>query len=169
MRALTVLQPFATALCRDGMKRVENRNRDWPRTIPLPAWVAIHAGARMFPDDDACDDALERLGVPVALEPALGRAVARTALPMRRVVGAVRFVRSDFIPGSDYMSPHLADPWASGPYCWVRDLCVEIEDAPEVRGSLGLWSLNGYTDLALIREAIAAKYGADEAVRAVGL
>ena len=165
MRALTVLQPFATALCRDGMKRVENRNRDWPRTIPLPAWVAIHAGARMFPDEDAGGSALLHLAVwgdrmPVAGDPwreDLRRTAA--ALPMRRVVGAVRFVRSVSVVDWDH-----DDPWASGPYCWVRDLCVEIEDAPEIRGSLGLWSLNGYMDLAPIREAIAAKYGADEAV-----
>lgn len=153
MRALTVLQPFATALVREGMKRVENRNRDWPRTVPLPAWVAIHAGARMFPDVWAAEASARRLG-PEAVD---------RVLPMRRVVGAVRFVRSvSVVDCWDH-----DDPWASGPYCWVRDLCVEIEDAPEIRGSLGLWSLNGYMDLAPIREAIASKYGADEAAWAV--
>lgn len=87
---------------------------------------------------------------------------------MRRVVGAVRFVRSLPIADLDGSSVGVTDdPWASGPYCWVRDLCVEVEDAPEIRGSLGLWSLNGYMDLAPIREAIAWKYGADEAARAV--
>lgn len=144
MRALTVLQPFATALVREGMKTIENRPMPFPSTVPLPTWVAIHAGARPFPDED------------------LGGA-ALLWLPMRRVVGAVRFVRSVHVVDLDH-----DDPWASGPWCWVRDLCVEIEEAPDVRGSQGLWSLNGYTDLALIREAIAAKYGNDEAARAVG-
>ena len=162
MRALTVLQPFATALCRKGQKRVENRNRDWPRTVPLPAWVAIHAGRRVHPNEDAGLDALIRLGAPTGPLGTPGRDTARTVLPMGRVVGAVRFVRSVSVVDHDH-----DDPWAFGPYCWVRDLCVEIEDAPEVRGSLGLWSLRGYTDLGLIREAIAAKYGADEAARAV--
>lgn len=160
MRALTVLQPFATALVREGQKRVENRNRDWPRTIPLPAWVAIHAGSRPFPGWVASGQALLRLGwerdTTVEEEVAL--------YPRGRVVGAVRFVRSVSVVDWDH-----DDPWASGPYCWVRDLCVEIEDAPEIRGSLGLWSLNGYMDLAPIREAIASKYGADEAARAVAL
>lgn len=153
MRALTVLQPFATALVREGQKRVENRPMPFPSTVPLPAWVAIHAGARPFPDVWIAKAAMRRLG-PGAVD---------RVLPMRRVVGAVRFVRS-----ATFAPDFLKDPWASGPYCWVRDLCVEVEDAPEVRGSLGLWSLNGYTDLALIRAAIAAKYGNDEAARAVG-
>lgn len=154
MRALTVLQPFATALCREGQKRVENRPKPFPSTIrlPLPAWVAIHAGSRPFPETWAVEAAARRLG-PLAV---------KEVLPRRRVVGAVRFVRSVSVVDWDY-----DDPEASGPYCWVRDLCVEIEDAPEIRGSPGLWSLTGYMDIAPIREAIASKYGADEAARAV--
>lgn len=158
MRALTVLQPFATALVREGQKRVENRGRDWPRTVPLPAWVAIHAGLRPFPGWVDSGRALLRLGwerdTTVEEEVAL--------YPRGRVVGAVRFVRSVSVVDWDH-----DDPWASGPYCWARDLCVEIEDAPEVRGALGLWTLTGPT-LGLLREAIAAKYGGDEAARAVG-
>lgn len=152
MRALTVLQPFATALVREGKKRLENRPRPFPSTLPLPAWVAIHAGSRPFPDVWAAAAAACRLG-PKAIE---------EVLPIRRVVGAVRFVRSVSVADWDH-----DDPWASGPCCWVRDYCVEIEDAPEIRGALGLWTLTGPT-LGLLREEIAAKYGADEAARAVG-
>ncbi len=161
MRALTVLQPFATALVREGRKRVENRPRPFPSTVPLPAWVAIHAGARPFPDVWVAEAAMLRLG-PEAID---------RVLPMRRVVGAVRFVRS--VSLADWLErPWRAsrckqdDPWASGPWCWARDLCVEIEDAPEIRGALGLWTLTGPT-IGLLREAIASKYGADEAARAV--
>lgn len=161
MRALTVLQPFATALCREGQKRVENRPKPFPSTVPLPAWVAIHAGSRPFPDDETVGRALVMLGAPCPTW--IGaREVARAVLPSRRVVGAVRFTRSTTY---DTLRGHVG--WISGPYCWVRDCCVEIEDAPEIRGSLGLWSLNGYMDLGPIREAIAEKYGTDEAARAV--
>ncbi len=159
MRALTVLQPFATALVREGAKTVENRPMRFPGTVSLPAWVAIHAGGRPFPDDDACQWALGQLGAPCPTW-IRGSEVARAVLPSRRVVGAVRFVRSD------EARLHFDDPWASGPWCWVRDLCVEIEEAPEIRGLQGLWTLSGPT-LGLLHEAIAAKYGQGEAARAV--
>ena len=121
MRALTLCQPYASAIVH-GPKRTENRPWPVPRTVPLPAWIAVHAGTRDWPAE------------PVR---ALWSACPpRVELSRRAVLGAMRVY--DCVEGT---LPD--DPWAFGPYCWVIGAVVALpEPIPILRGHLGLWHLD---------------------------
>ena len=125
MRALTLRQPYASAIV-EGPKRVENRPWPVPSTVPLPAIIAVHAGAAAWPT------------APVRqLWPDCPPAAQ---LPRRAILGAMRVVRvSNHHRGQD---PALRSPWATGPYCWVIDRVWTLPaPLPVLRGHLGLWHL----------------------------
>lgn len=47
LRVMSLWQPYATLLADPDLpKTIETRPRPWPSTIPLPAWVLIHAAAK---------------------------------------------------------------------------------------------------------------------------
>jgi len=92
MRCLSVHRPWAWAIV-SGLKCVENRSRRTRHRGPL----LVHAGKARWPVDVFPD------GSPIPPE-ALAVAGA--------IVGVVEVV--DCLPVAE-----LADPWASGPWCWV--------------------------------------------------
>lgn len=141
MRALTVRQPFATALVR-GMKPVENRTWDFPRWGASdrygvagavgphapgrevePTWIAVHAG-----QVERALDAPQH--VVVALQEEVRGAV----------LGAVLIDWTG--PRIEYGLRYGSLSWATGPRCWHVARAVELHEPIAVpRGSLGLWRL----------------------------
>lgn len=151
MLALTVKQPWASALCA-GVKPVENRS--WaPKALRNgeALWVAVHAGTL----DRALDQAVAPRPVeegpvgdvggsgwqrPVTgwdrlREEAWPAMPERGRLPTRAVIGAVCFqglARVEDLP---------PDPWTVGPLCWqVADFLRLAQPVP-MSGALGLWPL----------------------------
>ena len=124
MRAITLGQPYASALAY-GPKRVENRTWPIPRSVRLPAVIAIHAGLSDWPDDGVRD-----------LWPDYP---SRVDLPRRSVLGAMRIVRCVRLPSADRAA---LSPWASGPWVWVVDRVWPLPRPIRIaRGGRGLWWL----------------------------
>lgn len=131
MRALTVIQPFASALVtpRPGgsipWKRWENRV--WtPPVGRLDDWIAIHAGAARYHPLGAAHRGLWP-------EPAL---LTRSA-----IVGLVRF-------GAPRPYVEVAgEPWTIAPpegregWCWPALECLLLIEPIPCPGALGLWTL----------------------------
>lgn len=131
MRALTVIQPFASALVtpRPGgtlpWKLCENRV--WtPPSGRLDDWIAIHAGAARYHPLGAAHRDLWP-------EPAL---LTRSA-----VVGLVRF-------GAPRRYSEVAgEPWTIAPpegregWCWPALECLPLSEPVPCLGALGLWTL----------------------------
>lgn len=89
-------------------------NRTWRPTCPLPALIAIHAGAIVT--WDALDEYAN------LLPPVLPTSVV---LGMVTVTGVVRDADS---------------PWADpGQYHWLLDSAVELDQPVRFRGWRGLW------------------------------
>jgi len=130
MKALTILQPYASAII-DGPKRVENRT--WRPNLRTPVWIAVHAGLRPLRDHFATvkqvwrhdrDRGLCDVGPPETLK-------------LGALLGAMRvydFLLIDKHPGLDM------DPWATGPWCWMIDQVVRWKPIPW-KGRQGLWEL----------------------------
>ena len=120
MRALTLRQPWAWAICHAG-KRIENRTWAPPRSV-IGQRIAIHAGSG---DDGAAArldiEALTGRRVPTVVEHG---AIVATAL----VVRAVRQSDSPWYQGPEYVGWELAD---------VRVLAEHVP----CRGMLGLWTV----------------------------
>jgi hypothetical protein len=140
MKALTLIQPWAWAICHAG-KRIENRDWRPPRAL----WgqrIAIHAGKSL--DDDACVRLFaEGYGIPAAH---VHGAVVATA----RILGIVTADGN----GDLSVESHLEDPpawvlseknrvWFCGEVGWVLDEIVVLREPVKARGQQGLWSLTG--------------------------
>ena len=126
--ALTVLQPFATAIARFG-KNVENRTW-WPdRRLPVGGWLAIHAGGRDYAGADS--DEFRRW---------LGGLVGRyfppgylAALPHGAIV-AVAHVEAISDPRAK------ASPWAiAGQEQWRFGCVFDLVEPVPCKGAQGLW------------------------------
>lgn len=124
MRALTLWQPWAWAICHAG-KRIENRPwKPWPSVVGRD--VAIHAGAKGDPD-------------AYLVMPGRAKDLPLPAdLPRSAVVAVARVTGW---AGDDLdLSPEQRR-WFSGPYGWtLEDVRVLPQPVP-CKGSLGLWSL----------------------------
>lgn len=81
MKALSLWQPWATLLI-TGAKRIETRSWPWPKSLPLPCRIAIHAGKHF----DAAQDAL------LTQEPFASALHDLTALPFGVLLGTVEVV-----------------------------------------------------------------------------
>jgi len=114
MLALTLIQPWAWAICHAG-KRIENR--DWPPPARIIGQrIAIHAGKKR---DDAALILSQGIRPPGELP---SMAVVATA----RVTGVVE--KSD-------------DRWFVGDYGWLLDEVRVLEVPVQCKGALGLWRL----------------------------
>jgi hypothetical protein len=96
LRVLSLWQPWATLWADPALpKTIETRPRPVPATIPLPAWVLIHAAARpvdhvtrvgsfgVYRQADACRMLHDRLGwVEVPLGAVVGAARITECLPI---------------------------------------------------------------------------------------
>lgn len=134
LRALTVRQPFATALVR-GPKRVENRS--WRPRLPRGGfYVAVHAGQTTEWD---------ALGVVRrGLWPGCPR-----DLTLGAIIGVVQVV--DVVDAFD--RPH--DPWAvSGQWCWVVGRRWRLTEPVPMRGRQGLWPVGEETRRTLRARAV---------------
>lgn len=154
MRALTLKQPWADAVCYLG-KRLENRTRPPPRTLPATELIAIHAGmADSQKDHQATAHLAARalkwglgdvmpevttLGAVVAVCRVVGWLDNSPFSPMRRWVDGMNTINH-----LECLSDHLEDQierWFDGPFAWVlEDVQVLAEPVP-ARGALGLWAL----------------------------
>jgi hypothetical protein len=141
MRALTVQQPFASAIVATGPTAKRCENRTWHRWWKNE-WIAIHAGAAPYKYDRDyfgrgvdgwvafLDDLERRTGWKVygGDHPSVGFRGA--------ILGVARFV--DCVQASR----RPGDPWAVGPWCHViseaRPLPAPILG---VKGALGLWNV----------------------------
>jgi hypothetical protein len=130
VRALTVRQPWATAIIRWG-KSPENRTRNIAGAYRGP--LAIHAGLR--DDEAAYDDEMIR--------DALARYDDSWVLQEQLVPGAIIGV-ADLVSvhhDSDHGRGYPCSPWAQ---CDVWHLCVAnprpLEEPIPCRGRLGLWT-----------------------------
>ena len=122
-----------------GPKNGENRGwKPYPKQLQPGSWLAIHAGARMYPDMEWEDIATPNLFAGGnALWP---ECPAFDALPKGAIVGVAqidRFVMHDGI------KPYAGDYWMTGPVIWVlkRKLCLE-RPIP-CKGKQGLWAVEG--------------------------
>jgi hypothetical protein len=125
MYALTILQPWATAIAL-GPKRVENRSWPPPRAA-VGQLMAIHAGKRW--DGQAGLDAFAKRVYQPGAERL--RAMPSDEYPMGAVIAVARLAR--VVTASD-------DPWFFGPYGWMLTEVQAIEPVP-CRGAQGLWQL----------------------------
>lgn len=145
--ALTVLQPFATALCDPSPESKWCENRDWRRTYPAGGlWCAIHAGQKIW-----APTAKERGKLLDTLTRNTGWRAHQQSYTPGAIIGLVRFTAC--VP----VEARPNDPWASGPWCHVIDRAITLP-APivGVKGALGFWKLSpehSATLRDLIREA----------------
>jgi hypothetical protein len=126
-RALTLIQPWATLLL-VGPKTVENRG--WAPTDlqnHTAMTVLIHAGRKL--DLGACVDVERATGVPC------------DPIPQGAVIGAVTFTHALRYPAraADADSHLWRNPWASGPWCWMRGTRWGCQQPVPARGRQGLW------------------------------
>lgn len=138
-RALTVLQPFASAICSDEPTAKRNENRSWRHDWGGGEWVAIHSGARPYPVKGPdgwialIDDLTRRTGWD-AWTTGGTRPLGYPKYPRGAILGLARFV--DCVP----VQQRLSDPWAVGPWCHIIS---EVRVLPSpilgVKGALGFW------------------------------
>lgn len=111
MKALTVKQPWAWAICR-GIKPVENRS--WPTAYRGP--VLIHAGKRReniaeLPDGTPIPEHLD-------LGAIIGYGIIKDCVPVESV----------------------SNVFATGPWCWIISSPIIFPEPIFCRGQLGLWN-----------------------------
>jgi hypothetical protein len=146
MKALTVLQPFASALCA-AVKPVENRT--WPpgNQLHIGEWLAIHAGKRWI------DYQKEWLRKNWSDAPLLSE-----SFPRGVIIGACRY-NGIAGPIEQAQAEEKLGPWAFGPYCWRFDAAVAFHPDKYIvaTGRQGLWNLDSGTE-ALVRALITEEH-----------
>ena len=118
--ALTIQQPWAWAIVA-GHKPVENRK--WRTNYRGRLW--IHAGKSLARHGEATAF-IERLGLVVPAD-----------LPLGAIVGSVELV--DVISLDEARRRPDAEPWASGPWCWVLRDPQPLATPIVCRGQMGLF------------------------------
>ena len=159
MKALTVRQPWAGAIAitdAEGGKRLENRTRPPPRTLPRTELIAIHAS--LCEDKRVqreCADLAEKMrewdiGSTTGRPAAFGCVVA-----VCRVVG---WIQNDPHGLQDYgwsegkperislghtleWIEQQVQRWFTGPYAWILEDVQPLAMPVPARGALGLWTL----------------------------
>jgi len=135
MKALTLIQPWAWAICSAG-KRIENRGWRPPRSL----WgqrIAIHAGKKFDPDSGLALFA-EGYGLPATMPQG---AIVATA----RIAGVVTEDKTGLVVESASEEPPawVLSPknrvWFCGPVGWVLDEVVVLREPVPCRGAQGLW------------------------------
>jgi hypothetical protein len=150
MKALTLIQPWAWAICHAG-KRIENRGWKPPRSL----WgerIAIHAG-KQFDADSALGLFAHGYGVP-SLVP--HGAIVATA----RIVGVV----TERKPGDLVIESALEEPptwilsprnrvWFCGPVGWILDEIVVLREPIPCKGAQRLWTVPADVERQVLGEA----------------
>lgn len=115
MRALTLLQPYASAIAFGG-KDWENRPQPVPATIPTGSWIALHAGSRWW--EKTTIDSIRQVWPDC---PPPENHTYGAILGVWQLLGCERFDLQDYDwlqkARLDPQSP-VASPWAFGPYCY---------------------------------------------------
>ena len=124
---LTLHRPWAWAIAH-STKRVENRT--WTPTVPVGAFVAIHAGKHFDAD--------------VARKLALGLAPQCSLDPAEHPLGIVAVARlARVIDCGRENVPDDQEPWTVGPYAWLLEDVVALLEPIEATGRQGLWPVEG--------------------------
>ena len=136
MDALTVLQPYASALVA-GVKPWENRGR---HLFGCPRWITIHAGKRRFDFGGEADFVLRDMEVFWPGMPTWD------SMPLGAVLGVVRFTGSLSYSECNSVSRSW---WACGPCCWRVGRYHALRVPVPCRGSLGIWKLPAEVECAV--------------------
>lgn len=132
---LSIRQPWASAIV-DGPKRIENRT--WKRNH-AGFYIAIHAG-KSFEADAHCDIAIARLWDDMPREKVdftLGAIIG-----IARVARFVRFVPSEGHYAYKLYQDDAHRPWMAGPWCWVLEDVIALDEPIPMKGQLGLFGLD---------------------------
>jgi hypothetical protein len=124
MKALTVRQPWAWAIV-VGYKGIENRS--WPTRHR--GRLAIHAAQRHDPEGDRV---FAELGIDVPAN-----------LPYGCVIGIVEMVGCVPVDHPQTWfdaAPIAADPFATGPWCWILENPQPLAEPVPCRGQRMLWT-----------------------------
>lgn len=158
IRGLTVKQPWATCIVGvqlasgehvPGAKPVENRS--WRRKIPPGGlWLALHAGKKIADFGPVIWSEIRML------QPSFPR---RGELPVGKILGLVRV---DRILPFTAVTPdvRLKSPWCCGPYCWLIDAVVPLDEPIPYSGMQGLWPIRDnvvHAELQRVRDDYVAR------------
>lgn len=178
LRALTVREPFASLIVM-GLKPIENRTLAFPKTMPLPCTIAIHAST----DDATIYDDVYDVTADTYIDQALNSPDYKvhtrdreyfyggTIIGLIDVVGCVCI--SEYCDGSDESEEKIVelidDPypwplgfqnpeakrsdWANGPYCLVLNNPRRFRQGVVCRGQLNYWSIPA-EKMQLVEEAM---------------
>ncbi len=172
LRALTVREPFASLIVM-GLKPIENRTLAFPKAMPLPSTIAIHAST----DDSTIGDDL----VAVTADPFVDDAFSNPNWKMHTlgqeylyggtIIGLVDVIacvcvsemtEDELTHAIDDAYPWLLGPknpearrsdWANGPYCLVLDNPRRFRTGVVCRGQLNYWTIPG-DKLSLVSESM---------------
>lgn len=157
LRALTVREPFATMIAM-GFKPIENRALSFPKSLPLPMTLAIHAST----DDSTIGDDFTEVFSDFYManqfnqtdwQPhKLGREYwyGGVIVGLVDVVACVcvsEFTDADFakldedypwLPGVQHPEAWRSD-WANGPYCLILDNPRRLRTGVVCRGQQNYW------------------------------
>lgn len=154
---LTVYQPYASALVTapadtpaEALGRVpavkQDENRTWgpsSRVLAVGDWLAVHAGARLFPGADRLDFIMTLYGRP----PIWRECPVFDQLPVGAVIGAVRFAGTR-------TPEQAANPWATGPVCWHFDRAFALAQPIAAKGLQQVWRLRDPVAIAALRDGV---------------
>jgi tetratricopeptide (TPR) repeat protein len=143
MRALTIHQPFAAAICR-GFKRVENRT--WTTNYRGP--VAIHASAN-------CD----RLK---GLREQLGSGFDEGFFPVGAVVGV-----ADLVDVQALNVELESNPFAEGPFCWIFERPRLLAEPVKGKGKTSLFFLSEADSACVVEQLKASPIVASDEFAAI--
>jgi hypothetical protein len=130
MRAITLWQPWAWAICHAG-KRVENRTWRPPRDV-IGTRIAIHAGKQH--DAAAVQWMRDELDIEPPAAPPRGAIVATVCVRGWATIQGCT-VRYD-----GDVDPAIVDsPWFTGPIGWVLGSVRVLEHPIPCPGAQGLW------------------------------
>lgn len=126
LHGVTLHRPWSWAIAHNT-KRVENRA--WEPTIAVGSYLAIHAG-KTWDEDGSITIALLTRCMPTDEHdhPTGIVAVARLA----RVIDCSR----EDVPESQ-------EPWTVGPYAWLLDNVLALDEPVQCSGARGLWPIEG--------------------------
>lgn len=156
MRALTLWQPWATAVALHG-KIVENRTWLPPESL-LGERIAIHAGAARkdawaLPPGVTVPEPLPRSGV-------VATAIVVGALDLRegrrdvrvRGTGSLAFLTGgdDSSDDWDRIAKLDSNPWWLGPVGWLLEEIRPLSQPVSCKGAMGLWTLGIETERTVI-------------------
>lgn len=137
MKALTIDALWAWAILA-GHKQVENRT--W--TTSFRGRLAIHAGKNASRDGDALR-LFDRLDITPPSHEVLADLRGRI-LGTVELVDCVAYAAGAAPPPKDVADPQngtvAADPFATGPWCWLLQDARWLPQPVEYAGQLGLWN-----------------------------